>query len=108
MFRGDYCETKKNIFSLCFANTHSFDGDVVGNPSNSPENPSIWIFKVDSTGELLWQQCIGGHADERVHGAIKQSDYKYTVVGEMNFSPSLEKTIDSMDHGNLNVMLKHR
>ncbi len=85
--------------SIVFANTHSFDGDVVGNPSNSPENPSIWIFKVDSTGELLWQQCIGGHTDERVHGVIKQSDNKYTVVGEMNFSPSNDVNCSNFVYG---------
>jgi len=84
---------------VVFADTHSFDGDVVGNPSNSPENPSIWIFKVDGTGNLLWQQCIGGHDDERVHGVVKHSDYKYTVAGEMNFSPSGDVNCSNFVYG---------
>jgi hypothetical protein len=84
---------------MVFGNTHSFDGDVVGNPSNSPENPSIWIFKVDSIGNLLWQQCIGGHARERVYGVVKHSDYKYAVAGEMTFSPSGDVNCSNFVYG---------
>ena len=84
---------------VTFSNTHSFDGDVVGNPSNSAENPSIWIFKVDSIGNLLWQQCIGGHATERVYGVVKHSDYKYAVAGEMNFSPSGDVNCSNFVYG---------
>jgi hypothetical protein len=73
---------------IVFSNTTSFDGDVVGNPSAGPTNPSIWIFKVDNIGNLLWQQCIGGASSERVHGVAKLSDSKYVVAGEMYFSPS--------------------
>lgn len=84
---------------IVFANTNSFDGDVVGNPSNSPENPSIWIFKVDSTGNFLWQQCIGGHADEQELGVVKQSDYNYAMAGEMNFSPSGDVNCSNFVYG---------
>jgi hypothetical protein len=93
-YGGSNGESPKRIFQcsdggfIVFSNTHSFNGDVIGNPSNSPEHPSIWIFKVDSIGNLLWQQCIGGHATERVYGVVKHSDYKYAVAGEMFFSPS--------------------
>ena len=87
---------------MVFGITKSFDGDVVGNPSNSPENPSIWLFKVDSTGVLLWQQCIGGHARERVHGVIQISDYNYAVAGEMTFSPSGDVNCSNFIYGSSN------
>lgn len=86
---------------MVFGITHSFDGDVVGNPSNSPENPSIWIFKVDSIGNLLWQQCIGGQANEKVHGVVKHSDYKYAVAGEMTFSPSGDVNCSNFVYGSM-------
>ncbi len=86
---------------MVFANTHSFDSDVVGNPSNSSVNLSIWIFKIDSLGNLLWQQCIGGHADERVYGVVQESDYKYTVAGEMNFSPSSDVNCSNFVYGSM-------
>ena len=104
-YGGSNNDYPKRIFQtsdggfMVFANTHSFDGDVVGNPSNSPENPSIWIFEVDSVGELLWQQCIGGHGDESVYGVVKQSDYKYAVAGEMNFSPSGDVNCSNFVYG---------
>lgn len=93
-YGGSKGESPRRIFQsedggfVVFANTHSFDGDVVGNPSGSTENPSIWIFKVNKDGQLLWQQCIGGISSERVYDVVKHSDYKYTLVGEMRFSPS--------------------
>ncbi|MDY0078783.1 MAG: T9SS type A sorting domain-containing protein [Bacteroidales bacterium] len=72
---------------VVFADTQSTDGDVVGNSSINPDYPSIWIFKVNGSGELLWQQSIGSNAREQVHGVVKHSDYKYTVAGEMLYSP---------------------
>jgi len=84
---------------IVFADTHSFDGDVVGNPSNSSAKSSIWIFKIDSLGNLIWQQCVGGHASESVYGVIKHSDYNYTVAGEMSYSPSYDVNCSNFIYG---------
>jgi hypothetical protein len=46
--------------------TFSQDGDVVGNHSIGTYFSDIWIFKINSTGTLEWQQCIGGHAREEM------------------------------------------
>ena len=92
-FGGSNDDYPKKIFKtsdggfVVFADTQSTDGDVVGNSSINPDYPSIWIFKVNSSGELLWQQSIGSNAREQVHGVVKHSDYKYTVAGEMLYSP---------------------
>ena len=83
---------------MVFGITHSFDGDVVGNPSLGNE-PSIWIFKTDSLGQLIWQQCIGGSRSERVHGVIQQSDYSYAVAGEMFYSPSGDVNCSNFIYG---------
>lgn len=83
---------------VVFSDTYSFDGDVIGNPSSGNE-PSIWVFKVDSTGVLLWQRCIGGSRAERVHGVVQNSDYKYTVAGEMFFSPSGDVNCSNFVYG---------
>jgi hypothetical protein len=84
---------------MVFGNTHSFDGDVVGNPSNSSAVPSIWVFKVDSMGNMLWQQCIGGHGVERVHGVLQETDHKYVVAGEMTYSPSADVDCSNFIYG---------
>jgi hypothetical protein len=49
---------------LVFANTLSFDGDVVGNQSMSSYDYEIWMFEIDSLGNLLWQKCLGGWGSE--------------------------------------------
>ncbi|MCF8303275.1 MAG: T9SS type A sorting domain-containing protein [Bacteroidales bacterium] len=106
-YGGSNGESPKRIFQtsdggfMVFANTQSFNGDVVGNPSNSPEEPSIWIFKAYSIGNLIWQQCIGGEVTERVYGVVKHSDYKYAVAGEMRYSPSGDVNCSNFVYGSL-------
>jgi hypothetical protein len=84
---------------MVFGTTKSFDGGVSGNPSLNEHRPTIWVFKIDSVGNLLWQQCIGGIADERVYsGVIQKSDHDYVVAGTMNLSPSFD--VDCPNHEN--------
>jgi len=103
-YGGSNSDSPKKIFQtsdggfMVFANTNSFDGDVVGNPSSGNAS-SIWIFKVNSIGDLLWQQCIGGSRTEQVYGVIKQNDCKYTVAGEMFYSPSGDVNCSNFVYG---------
>jgi len=39
--------------------TMSFDGDIQGNPSN-PGEGCIWVVKIDTEGNMLWQGFYGG------------------------------------------------
>jgi hypothetical protein len=48
---------------------------------------------------LQWQRCIGGTRNEKVHGVVKHSDYKYTVAGEMNFSPAGDVNCSNFVYG---------
>jgi hypothetical protein len=84
---------------VVFVETDSYDCDVVGNPANTNDNPCVWVFKVDNNGVLQWQQCFGGPAKERVYGVVKHSDYKYTVAGEMNYSPSGDVNCSNFVYG---------
>ena len=43
-------------------NTDSNDGDVVGNHLEGTED--IWLFEINSVGELLWQKCLGSENRE--------------------------------------------
>jgi hypothetical protein len=104
-YGGSGYDSPKKIFQtsdggfMVFANTTSFDGDVVGNPSNYYTNSSIWVFKIDSIGELQWQQCIGGETMERVYGVSRQGDYDYTVAGEMRYSPTGDVNCSNFVYG---------
>jgi hypothetical protein len=71
--------------------TQSNDGDVSGNHSNSEHNNDIWMVKLSSEGELLWQQCFGGVNDEKVNfGVIQKSDYRYIIAGQTAYGPSYD------------------
>ncbi len=104
-YGGSGYDSPKKIFKtsdggfMVFANTTSFDGDVVGNPSNYYTNSSIWVFKIDSVGELQWQQCIGGETMEKVYGVSQQGDYDYAVAGEMRYSPTGDVNCSNFVYG---------
>jgi hypothetical protein len=85
-YGGSGDDTPDKIFKtddnnyLIFGNTSSHDGDVIGNHSNGGYN-DIWIFKINDSGELLWQQCFGGNGDETLEaGVIKVSDYNFIIA----------------------------
>lgn len=75
---------------MVFGASSSKDGDVTGNATYSQYELSIWIFKIDADGHLLWQQCIGGTRFEYLQGVHRFGTNRYAVSGEMNFSPSCD------------------
>lgn len=69
---------------LVFGNAGSFDGDVVGNHSSGPGYSDIWVFKINHTGALIWQQCFGGNGYETIEsGVVKLSDSHFVVASTM-------------------------
>lgn len=96
-YGGSDIDFAKKVFQtsdggfVVFGITNSFNGDVSGNHSLDNLRPSIWVFKIDSIGNLLWQQCFGGIARERVHyGVVKKSDKNFVIAGEMSYGPSFD------------------
>jgi hypothetical protein len=96
-FGGSNGEMGKNLFKtenngfVAVVNTYSNDGDVTGNHSSSEYDSDIWILKLDSDGELLWQQCFGGEGKDRVDfGVIKKSDNNFVIAGETDYGPSYD------------------
>jgi hypothetical protein len=84
---NDISKTSDGGFMI-FANTESWDCDVVGNIPD--EDPSIWIFKINGDGDLIWQQPIRGDGFEGCHGVVKINDDKYVMAGYMSLSPSYD------------------
>lgn len=74
-------ETSDNCI-IVFGFTNSLDGDVIGNHNPYGESPDIWVIKINETGELQWQQCIGGHGLERItqHSVLKIDNYNYAIT----------------------------
>jgi hypothetical protein len=62
----------------------STDGDVTG--FHPPPNPfdygmDVWVVKINSTGVLQWQKCLGGSKGENGFGVEQTADNGYIVFG---------------------------
>ncbi|MDD1727495.1 MAG: PKD domain-containing protein [Methanospirillum sp.] len=57
--------------------TYSNDGDVSGNHGGS----DAWIVKLDTSGNLQWQKCLGGTSGDWVTSVIQTTDGSYLVAG---------------------------
>ncbi|MEO8087477.1 MAG: T9SS type A sorting domain-containing protein [Bacteroidota bacterium] len=58
-------------------NTQSNDFDVTGYHGNV----DYWIIKIDSTGNLIWQKCLGGSSYETSSSVHQTNDGGYIVGG---------------------------
>lgn len=63
--------------------TDSFDGDVTGNHGGR----DVWIVKVSDSGNMQWQKCYGGSANESANTIIKTTDGGFVFAG---FSSSMD------------------
>jgi len=48
--------------------TSSNDGDVTGLHNPGSGNGDAWVFKINSTGNIIWQKCLGGSAVDQSWG----------------------------------------
>ena len=77
-----------------FGRTESHNGDVVGNHSIPNTNSNdIWIVKIDSIGNLVSQQCIGGEGTQVLRfGVLPKGEHGYIIAGntEGSFTGDVE------------------
>jgi hypothetical protein len=57
--------------------TLSNDGDVSGNHGGT----DIWVVKLNNSGNLVWQKCLGGSGDETTTSIDQTSDGGYIIEG---------------------------
>lgn len=97
-----------SLYTIC--STTSNNGDVSGNHFLSPNNPTldIWVAKLSANGNLLWQKCFGGTAQEQgfeliesfnkdflMEVQIYSNDGDFGYVGSPPTPPSFLTRIDS-------------
>jgi PKD repeat protein len=58
--------------------TVSTDGNVTGHHGSE----DYWVVKLNATGELLWQTCLGGSDDDEARAISLTSDGGYILVGQ--------------------------
>jgi uncharacterized repeat protein (TIGR01451 family) len=72
-------ETQDKGFIVA-GSSKSSDGDLAGNHGGNDG----WIFKIDSSGNLLWGQNFGGAGEDAFRGVVVNPDSSYTVAGYTN------------------------
>jgi PKD repeat protein len=58
--------------------THSNDGDV---KKENHGNWDFWIVRLDASGNLAWQWCLGGDESEKAYSIQQTADDEYIVAG---------------------------
>ena len=59
-------------------NTQSNDGDVSGNHGNVDD---VWVVKLNSSGIIQWQKCLGGSAYDYATSIQQTTDGGYILTG---------------------------
>jgi len=69
--------------------TISDDGDVSGNHGGQ----DAWIVKLDDTGHIQWQKCLGGSGTESTNSILQTEDSGYIITG---FASSVDGDVSGL------------
>lgn len=69
--------------------TRSSDGDVTNNHGYR----DLWVVKLSSTGDLVWQKAIGGPGFEQANAITATADGGYIVVGQTAIADDAEENV---------------
>ena len=58
----------------------SNNGDVSGNHGGN----DAWVVKLDASGTIAWQKCLGGSGDDKAFSILQTNDGGYIVAGSTN------------------------
>jgi len=61
--------------------TNSNDGDVSGFHGPGAGLLDFWVIKLDATGNIQWQKCLGGTEDDFAQSIHQTADGGYIVAG---------------------------
>ncbi len=70
---------------IVIGETESNDGDVSGKHNPHGSYSDIWVFKINASGNLLWQKCFGGLGYERLDwsGVLDIGDGRYVITATL-------------------------
>jgi len=67
---------------IILGSTSSTDGEVTGQHGVN----DYWVVKIDDTGALQWEKCLGGSMDDMGYSVIQTLDGGYIVAGGIESS----------------------
>jgi len=77
---GDYAFSLKSTVDggyVMVGITESNNGDVSGNHGGR----DVWAVKMDASGALEWQRCLGGSNDDEAHSVMQTLDGGFVIAG---------------------------
>jgi hypothetical protein len=92
-YGGTFDEVPSNIIQtsdqgfIIFGTTNSNDSDVTGLHLDSTfpmYGHDGWLIKIDSSGQILWQNCYGGTDDDYGREVVFTTDSNYILAVEVN------------------------
>lgn len=66
---------------IILGSANSSDGDVSGH-HGSAALADLWVVKLDSSGDLLWEHSFGGNSSDRGYSIKPTADGGYILAGE--------------------------
>lgn len=63
------------------AQTQSTDGQVSGYHSSQYTRDDIWVVKLNVSGDVIWQKCLGGSLDDEAADIRQTADGGYFIAG---------------------------
>ena len=68
--------------------TASFGGDVSGNHAGGGTPEDYWLLKINNTGNLQWQKCLGGASAENGYSLLQTNTGAYMICG-YSYAPGI-------------------
>lgn len=93
---GDIKQTSDGGYIL-IGSTSSIDGDVTGLHGTFPD---AWVVKLNSTGSIIWQKCLGGTKSDRGYSIMETSDGGYIAC---NTSNSTDGNVTGLHGTNIDI-----
>src|SRR5437868_8988558 len=76
-FAYSIIQTSDGGLAMC-GYTTSFDGQVLDHHKGTGED--AWVVKLDAVGNLEWEKCLGGSANEEANSIAQTGDGGYIVA----------------------------
>lgn len=93
-FGNDIIETVDNGY-LIVGNTFSSDGDV-SSKIGSTNNDDLWVLKINISGDILWEKCLGGLSTDKGISVVDNNSNGFVIGG---FSSSNDFDVSQQNGG---------
>ncbi|NBV07750.1 MAG: hypothetical protein EBS09_01415 [Flavobacteriia bacterium] len=77
----NYIQKSKDGGYILISDTRSGDGDVTNFLGGDVWGGDIWIVKLESTGDIQWQRCLGGGGRDYSYSVTETIDSNFIILG---------------------------